>query len=136
MVSLHPVNVIMSVNNLYEIIDMNWEKYPSFRIHKCYVNINLVDHVKFLENMHVIIKKIFYDDVLDVLRFNNMSKVGICIRTHSLEYPINIEFSKISDVNRKFLTIKDRLAKVAQSSKLSNINNCKVIFTFVNIRYA
>ena len=62
------------------------------------------------------------------------SRLGVCFIIPYLDYPLNIEFSKINDINIEIDTVNDRLSKIGQSAKLDELYRLQIFFTFMNIK--
>ena len=62
------------------------------------------------------------------------SRSGVCFIIPNLDYPLNIEFSKINDINIEIDTVNDRLSKIGQSAKLDELYRLQIFFTYKNIK--
>lgn len=118
----------------YKIENIVWENFDKYKINKCKLTVKLINSMCFLENIENVIKHIYYNNILVNLKYNEKSRVGICLILPPIEYPINMEFSRLDEMSRKLKSIEDRVLKVSQSSKLSDVELFQIIFTFLNIK--
>ena len=121
----------MESSDILEITNIKWTEYSNFKIKKCYLEVRLINTLKFLDNINVYIKNIFHNLVISKVKYDSTkSRIGLCFIVSCLEYPVNVEYCKLDEFDTKLKTINDRFMKVGQSSKLNSIDHFQIIFTF------
>ena len=125
----------MDTSEFFKIGSINWKSFEkNSKIRKCTIEINLDNPVKFLSNVDECTKNIFYSSVLPNVKFDSSkTRVGLCFVIPCLNYPINVEYCKIQDIDDKLDTVNERFTKVSQSSKLSEIAHLQIIFTLIKV---